>query len=615
MITSQRGIFQGFPEIGRFHRSYSKIKALTKHWLVKMRYPKPIKILEPVVANKIAAGEVVERPASVVKELVENAIDAASTDIRIEVRGGGLQLIRVVDNGWGMSAEEAELCFQRHATSKIESDDDLIRIETLGFRGEALPSIAAVARVTLVTRRPDDAAGMFVVAEGGRIVEKGKRGSPEGTTVSVQNLFWNIPARLKYMRAASTEFGHISHLVSQFALAYPEIRLTLVNEGRLSFQSVGDGDLFSALVKVYGVTTAEAMLPVGSDDESASSVRISGFIGRPSVSRSNRNYLSFFVNRRWIQSRTLTFAVEEAYHPLLTGDRHPVVVMEIEVLPGEVDVNVHPAKSEVRFLRDREVFALVQKAVRRALTENVSMSVLVSNASLSVPSVQHRLEVVDEKYSMPALPEREAQSARGEGLEVQPLPPADRQVPILRVIGQMANTFIIAEGPSGMYLVDQHRAHERVLFERLQRVRGGTREDSQLLLEPVTVEIAPQQAELLATRIEVLSQLGFAIEPFGERTYLVRAVPAVLGQANVADAITEILEQAVDERGNGDWRERLMATLACKGAIKAGQALTSIEMRELLLQLEATTIPPTCPHGSPTMVHLSQAQLEKQFGR
>ncbi|MBI2954012.1 MAG: DNA mismatch repair endonuclease MutL [Chloroflexi bacterium] len=587
-----------------------------------MQHPRPIKVLDLDVANKIAAGEVVERPSSVVKELVENAIDAGATDIRVEVRGGGLQSIRVVDNGWGMSTEGAEMCFQRHATSKIESADDLTRIETLGFRGEALPSIAAVARVTIVTRQASDEVGTFVTIENTAVVEKGRRGCPVGTAVAAQNLFKNIPARLKYVKSAGTEAGNISHLVSQFALAYPEIRFTLITDGRMLFQSVGDGSLFSALVKVYGVTTADAMVEIHSDDERRSGVKVWGFVGGPGVSRSNRNCLSFFVNRRWVQSRALAFAVEDACRPLLPEDRHAVAVVNIEVRPDEVDVNVHPSKSEVRFLRDREVFFSVQNAIRCALAESISLHALTSQPDISLPSLHSRLELIDQRPVAIALPLSAAGTPAGSGATEPPVldasvtEEAEREPTILRVIGQMAGTFIITEGPSGMYLVDQHRAHERVLFDRLGKERVQKHGASQLLLDPVVIELAASQVETLEARLEELSDLGFAIERFGEGSFLVRGIPSAVGRVgNLEESIAEMIEQAAEDGAAGDWQESLLATMACKGAIKAGQALTLLEMRELLLQLEATSIPSVCPHGGPIMVHLSQAQLEKQFGR
>ncbi len=601
-----------------------------------------------MVANKIAAGEVIERPASVVKELLENAIDAASTDIRVEIRGGGLQLIRVMDDGLGIPADEVALCFQRHATSKIHSVEELFSIHTLGFRGEALPSIGAVARVSVLSRQPGEETGVVVEVEGGRVIQEGPRGCAPGTVVSVHDLFANVPARLKFLKAAGTEMAHVSQIVSQFALAYPELRFTLINEGRLAFQSAGDANLLAVLMKVYGINTADGMLALDSGGDAlgergASRHHVDGYVSQPNITRSNRNCISFFVNRRWVQSRTLAYAVEEAYHPFLAPGRHPVAAINISLPPDEVDVNVHPQKTEVRFMREREVFALIQRAVRRVISENFSMPSVVNRPDIVLPEVQRRLELVDQQREpLPRyapLPRVEAPplgtgawAHRGltvenheeigplPALEERAQPPAAAGASILRVIGQMGNTFIIAEGPSGMYLVDQHRAHERVIFERLEEERASaTRDarspDSQALLEPLTVELSLQQAEVVHRRLDFMAGMGFAIEAFGERTYLIRAVPAVLAQPNVGELVREIMDQAAEEHENGDWQREIIASMACKGAIKAGQVLSLVEMRELIVQLESTKLPPKCPHGAPTMVHLSQAQLEKQFGR
>ncbi|MBI4317602.1 MAG: DNA mismatch repair endonuclease MutL [Chloroflexi bacterium] len=578
-------------------------------------YSNRVEVLPPDVANKIAAGEVIERPASVVKELVENAIDAGAADIRVEVRGGGLQLIRVIDDGAGIADDDMETCFQRHATSKIRSAEDLGQIRTLGFRGEALPSIAAVAKVTLVTRPGDSSSGSFAAFEAGAVTERGRRGCPPGTSVSVQNLFSNIPARLKYLKAAATELSHISHLISNYALAYPELRFTLINDGRLASQSIGDGNLVSALIKVYGITTAEGMFALEDGEETASSVHVGGYVSQPAISRSNRNCISFFVNRRWVQSRSLTYALEEAYHPLLADGRHPVAAVNVRLPFDEIDVNVHPTKSEVRFLRDREVFARLQKTVRRTLTTHVSIPALVSHPSALLPGVEKRLEVVADQNAEGRLFAHDDLERPGQ-IPKQPLEhDFSRRLPILRVIGQMGGTFVVAEGPQGMYLVDQHRAHERVLFERLARERGRKAENSQLLLEPLTLELTARQAALLTAKLGDLAEMGLALEQFGDHSFLVRSIPAVLVRADLPQALYEIVDQTIEDHANGDWQDRLTATLACKGAIKAGQVLSLDEMRELLVQLEATSLPPKCPHGAPTMVHLSQAQLEKQFGR
>jgi len=569
----------------------------------------PIRILSADVASKIAAGEVVERPASVVKELLENSLDAGATQIAIEVQGGGVRLIRVVDNGAGIPPEEVDLAFERFATSKVATADDLEGISSLGFRGEALPSIAAVSEVTMVTRSKDELSGIFVNIKDGAILEKAKRGCPPGTTVTVRNLFRNVPARLKFLKSASTENGHIGNLVSQYSLAFPEVRFTLIIDGRTTFRSPGSGSLREVLGAVYGLDVAKAMLAVEAKEGADPLMPgITGFISPISLTRASRSYLSFFVNRRWVQSRMATYALEEAYHGLLMVGRHPIAVINISLLPQEVDVNVHPTKNEVRFRNERDVFSAVQKAVRATLTAQAPMPTLdtLPQPPPAPAAPTERLPAFDVKpgesvVKTPLVPPQTAE-------------PVAKSLPILRVVGQMANTYIIAEGPDGMYLIDQHAAHERVLFERIRNERSRRAVEVQGLLQPVPVELTVRQQELLELQSEALSEYGFGIEHFGERTYLVRSVPAVLRGQNVAQSLVEVLD-FLAEGEKGDRREEIAISLACHGAVRAGQALSHEEMRDLIRQLEQASQPRTCPHGRPTMIHLSASQLEKGFGR
>ena len=565
--------------------------------------PMQIKVLSPELAAKIAAGEVVERPASVVKELVENALDAGATQVAIDVRGGGIDLIRVSDNGWGLASDEAALAFERHATSKIATEADLEAIASLGFRGEALPSIAAVAQVSLLSRTIDEEAGVHLVVKGGRVVEQKRQGCPLGTTVTVRDLFHTVPARRKFLRSATTESGHISHLVSQMCLAFPEVRFTLTLDGRQTIQTSGSGQLRDAFLSLYGLEAAQAMLEVRDDPDDE--VQVWGLVSSPSLNRSNRSQLSFFVNRRWVQSRSLVFAVEEAYHGLLMTGRHPVAVINIQLPLQEVDVNVHPAKSEVRFRRERDVFAAVQKAVRAALIGQMPIP-SVSGVSAHPSSPASSMAFVD------FLRDAGKSPAEAPPLLVEPRP--ERNLPVLRVLGQLSETYIIAEGPDGMYLIDQHTAHERVLFEKVTAQRAAQKVEVQGLLEPLTVELTPAQDELVREQGELLREQGFALEPFGERAYLVRAVPALLRTVDIKDSVREVLD-LVQAETTGDWQERLAISLACHGAVRAGKSLGLEEMRELVRQLEGCSSPRTCPHGRPTMVHLSAAQLEKEFGR
>jgi DNA mismatch repair protein MutL len=565
----------------------------------------PIKILDKKVISQIAAGEVVARPASVVKELVENALDAGASQVAIEVRGGGTSLIRVMDNGSGIASDEVALAFERYATSKIGELDDLQSIATLGFRGEALPSIAAVAQVDILTSADGEAAGTYISVQDGRVSAKKGQARPRGTTVTVRDLFRNVPARRKFLKSVPTENSHIASVVSQYALAYPEVSFTLFLEGRKSLGTVGKGRLIDSIIEVYGAEIARQMLavPEGGWGSSEASVGVTGMIGSPSLGRSGRNYLSFFINRRWVSSRLLAWAVEEAYHGLLPQGKHPVAVIGVALPPSEVDVNIHPAKSEVKFQDERRVFTAVQKAVRQTLL-----------AQTPVP----RIEEVAVAYGKPS-PQAEidwSSALFGRGVARPPseaAPPLTVALPALRVLGQLMGSYIVAEGPDGLYLIDQHAAHERIVFERVKEQRAKREVEVQGLLEPVPFEVTPQEEATLKSHQQEMVEFGFSLESFGDRTYLVRSVPMTLSGGDWSEALRELLESG-EERG--DWQEKVAISIAChSGAVRANQVLSDDEMRALVRQLEKTAVPHTCPHGRPTLIHLSSAQLRREFGR
>ncbi|HEY7984152.1 MAG TPA: DNA mismatch repair endonuclease MutL [Ktedonobacterales bacterium] len=630
----------------------------------------PIRQLPADVAAKIAAGEVVERPASVVKELVENAIDAGAGFIRVELQGGGLELIRVVDDGRGIPADELALAFARHATSKIGALDDLERIRTLGFRGEALASIAAVAHVTLVSRAREAAIGAQAQVAGGVVAPVTPAGAPVGTSVTVRGLFAEVPARLKFLKTRATETGHCLNLLEQFALAFPAIRFSAQSDGRQVFVTPGDGSLRSSLVAVYGVRIADDMVPFGEqlDDDGAAAAdplpdaweadeqrpRVGGYVSRPTTYKGTRHAISLFVNRRWVQSRTLTYAVEEAFHTLLLAGRHPIAVVNLEIDPALLDVNVHPAKTEVRFLRERQVYATVQRAVRAAVLAQAETPEIVPGA-FTVPVESDRLSAWLGAGALPpspapALPadpaagdaqpplwQRTAADDAPDGRAAELAPRgaaagfavpgvADQglvggdKLPVLRVLGQVSQAYIVTEGPNGVYMVDQHAAHERILLERMVRDWRERAVSSQLLLEPLPLELAPSEREAIEAHLERLGGIGFTIEPFGDAALLLRAVPAVLA----AQARQRPLHELLLELAGGDdaaarhgetWEEHALANVACKAAIKAGQTLAPEEQRALIRQLEGAEGRQSCCHGRPTMVHLSLDALERQFDR
>ena len=576
-----------------------------------------IRLLEPQVVAKIAAGEVIERPASVVKELVENALDAGATQISVEVGQGGLEFIRVSDDGCGIPAQETRLAFERYATSKLPSESSLDEIATLGFRGEALPSIAAVADVELVSRPPDALGGAYIRIEAGQVREDGSRGAATGTVVTVRRLFRRQPARLKFLRPRHSEAGQVGTVITHYALVYPEVRFSLSVDGRQTLRTPGSGDLRDAVAGVYGSDLAARMLavsdPAGGPGATAD-ISVSGLISPPDVSRANRSYISLFINRRWVRSRSLTYAVEEAYRGLLPAARFPIAVVDIRIPPAEVDVNVHPTKAEVRLRGEREAFTAVQRRLRRALADQAPVPSLTPAPAWGTGSTA--AAPAPPTATMPSTP-----SAAGAASSLTSLPQADPepsllpQLPLLRPVGQVGSTYIIAEGPDGMYMIDQHAAHERVLYERLLAARREGAVEAQGLLEPATVELSLRQEELWRESSQELDELGFALEPFGGRTYLVRSVPAVLAGREAGQALLEFLDLLGRDDQPSGRSERAAASLACHAAVRAGESLVPEEMRELIQSLERCEMSRTCPHGRPTMIHLSADALAKQFRR
>lgn len=577
-----------------------------------------IKVLPPDLAAKIAAGEIVERPASVVKELVENSIDAGASQITVEIKSGGVEQTKVIDDGHGIPAEEVAIAFQRHATSKIDSQEQLDAITTLGFRGEALPSIAAVSRSVITTRQPLNPAGFRLELLWGETVSSGPHGCPAGTAVEVTDLFGNLPARRKFLRSSSAETSRIQELVSRYALVFPGIRFQLLVDGRVSFTSPGNGQPREALLAVYGPQAATAMLEVHGED-SETGYQVDGFAGAPSLTRANRTYMTFFVNRRWIQSRMLSFAVEEAYTGLLQVKRYPLTALNISIPYEDVDVNSHPSKREVRFREESRVFSVVQRAVRAVLVADSPVPILApppdSDYPAAVaPSFFPRSAFGGNKNAgsshnvMPDYPGAFTGGPPDAAAPRQPAPP-------LRVVGQLKLTYIVAEGPAGMFLVDQHAAHERVLFDRISQKTAEQEPQSQPLLEPVSVELSPSQGDTLRSNRESLENYGFQFEPFGDGSYLLRAVPAIFGETDPAKSLLDVLDMTAFEGLVRQKEDVTAASIACHGAIRAGKSLTEPEMVALLEQLEATPNPHTCPHGRPTMVHFSSNHMEREFGR
>jgi DNA mismatch repair protein MutL len=590
----------------------------------------PIRLLSSEVASQIAAGEVIERPASVVKELVENALDAGARTVTVAVAEAGKRLIEVADDGSGIPPGELPLSVARHATSKLSTAADLFQIATLGFRGEALASIGSVARMTITSRAAGGEAGARIRVEGGMAAPVEPVGAPQGTVVRVEDLYYNVPARLKFLKSDVTERRAVDALVTRYALAYPEVRFKLSQEAGQTLQTAGDGDRRAILAALYGVETARQMLEVQAEDDG---LRLSGFISPVALTRSNRKDITFFVNGRWVQETALNSALLQAYHTLLMVGRFPLAALFLELPAEDVDVNVHPAKAEVRFREQDRIFSFVQRAIRRGL---LAYTPVPQVAPTLWGKAHEEVGIQNEEWQKPAglpggldwtighdpLPVNSDQLSVESGSGVAVIKPEVQHssfvnLPLLRLIGQIGATYLVAEGPDGLYLIDQHAAHERVLFEKLLAQHDHKNIPSQALLSPQVVTLPPAQASLLESQLDLLQHFGFDVSSFGPNAFQVRAMPALFGQADPAAALRALVEDFEEDETplQAELEDRIAGRVCKRLAVKAGQALSPEEQRALLADLEACDSPRTCPHGRPTMIHLSVDMLERQFGR
>jgi DNA mismatch repair protein MutL len=591
----------------------------------------PIHLLSPEVASQIAAGEVVERPASVVKELLENALDAGAKHITIHIREAGQRLVEVSDDGCGIPVDELLLSVERHATSKLNSADDLFRIVTLGFRGEALASIGSVSRLTITSRIIGSSTGGRISVEAGQAGKLQLVGSPVGTLVAVEDLFYSVPARLKFLKHPTTERRHIDEMVTRYALAYPDVHFRLYQDERPALLTSGNGNRREILATLYGVEVARQMLEVLAEEEELS---VTGFISPISLTRSNRREITFFVNGRPVQDPALGTALVQAYHTLLMVGRYPLSILFLKIPAETVDVNVHPTKAEVRFKNADLVFRGVQRAVRRALL-----------AHISVPSMSGNLYWPDSHASPGPGKQMDPAWNISADLKENPItaptpyagaftPSQPRQVgmtgvgvPLLRLVGQIASAYLVAEGPDGLYLIDQHAAHERVLFESFMAMWIGSNQPydgtmtnripAQILLQPVSVDMPTISARIIEDQLPILNRLGFQVELFGKGSFLVRSIPSLLIGMDPTAALAVIVEDFEEDETplQAENEARIIARVCKRAAVKAGQALSPVEQKALLDDLEACQSPRTCPHGRPTMIHLSVDLLERQFGR
>lgn len=627
-----------------------------------------IKRLPEIVANQISAGEVIERPASIVKELVENSIDAGSKEITIEVENGGRDSIRVKDDGKGIAEDDLELAFDRYATSKIENVNDLYSIRTLGFRGEALASIASISKVEIFSRSSDSLKGSKMLLEGGEIIKKAPAGVPVGTDITIRDIFYNTPARYKYLKTIETEFGHISNIVSREAMAYPEIKFTLIHNKREVLKTPGTGNLLDAIYSIYGEELVNNLIELEYEE---SYVKLSGFITRPNYTRSSRNHQIFFVNKRTVYNRSLSRGVEKGYQGLIPPGRYPVVFLNLKLNQVLVDVNVHPSKREVKFSREEIIEKIIEKGVRTNLSRiNTAPQLKVRKQKgdsfqeikfdfdnykpLDTNGRRSNTELSDDnKYFADKPYFTENKQAGGKVAEEnikkdirnnfyrekQPeyfiYNPEVKSIPeervktnyetdkpplpgINRIFGQILNTYILAEGTDGLYIIDQHNAHERVLYEKKYAEYRQQEILTQGLLVPVNIEVTLAEKEIIEKHFDLLNKLGIKIESFGSNSYIVTELPLLLknlpGQVIVREIIDRLLEN--DRKLQpGDLIDDLITLMSCKAAIKAGKYLDMREMIELVAELFNTENPERCPHGRPIIIHISNEDIARSMGR
>lgn len=588
-----------------------------------------VHVLDDNTINKIAAGEVVERPASVIKELVENAIDAKADRIEVEIMAGGTSFMRVSDNGIGMSREDAEKAILRHATSKIVQVDDLQAIATLGFRGEALPSIASVSRFNLQTRQAGAELGTEIKITGGKTTEIGVAGCNLGTTIRVEDLFFNTPARKKFLKTNNTESGRINEFIIKLAISHPEIAFKLINNNKSSLATPGRGDLKETLQSLYGASVGQSLLPLEFEDED---IKLWGFVSKPSAIRSSRSWQTFIVNGRIIASRAIAKAIDNAYHALIPKSGYPLIALNIEVPQHTIDVNVHPQKTEMKFEDESRIFKAVYKAVLDAVRPKGQVGQLGQLAAQADHVQQHvekGLQELNFGQSVMNFPLREEKPAMTwqEGTialaqdksvkSVQSVVDEEKKLPTAGMIpiGQVDDTYIIAQDGDSLYIVDQHAAHERVLFDRFSAQAEHI--PSQQLLVHLILDFSTHESQIIEENLELLAGLGFGLEPSGPNQFRLMEVPADVPSSQAEEFIREVLAsmEELHRPTAAELRQAVLATTACKAAIKAGFKLNYRQMEILLQELNDTAMPYTCPHGRPTIIKFSSDELAKMFKR
>ncbi|HOD34384.1 MAG TPA: DNA mismatch repair endonuclease MutL [Syntrophales bacterium] len=593
-----------------------------------------ITILPDELTQKIAAGEVIERPASIVKELLENALDAGATEITVEIRKGGKEFIRVMDNGEGMGRRDASLAFERHATSKIASFDDLYRVRTFGFRGEALPSVAAVSRVELLTKQGESPAGTRVVVEAGKVKSVSDTGCPAGTSVSVSRIFDNVPVRKKFLKQDATEQGHCVDVISRIALAHPGVRFSVLAGGKRLLDVPGAADPRDRISFILGQDLRDSLIPVKKEKKN---MTVSGFVSTPEQTRANARNMFFYVNKRYVRDPVVSHAVMSAYRGLIESKRYPAVMLFVDVAAEEVDVNVHPTKMEIRFRNPGEVHDIVTEAVaeplaklspRAGTAESVrgSPGEVVEKFKAGVSEAMKRYRVSTGREKAIFRPLRKEENTLNREVEtagtelLQGGEPPDVRIPFsdLRYVGQAGGTYLFFEHEGGVVVIDQHAAHERILFEELKRRAAGETPVSQRLLMPEVVSFPPRDYSSVMACMDSLRETGFDAEPFGGHSVVVKAVPAILAHVHPGTLFRDLADE-MSERGKAEGleelKERVLTFMACRGAVKASQDLSLPEVEELLRKLDEVPFSSSCPHGRPVFTQLTFQELEKLFRR
>lgn len=607
--------------------------------------------MDDTLSNKIAAGEVVERPASIVKELVENAIDAESSSIEITLEEAGLTSIRVTDNGKGMSRNDATLAFERHATSKISNEHDLFRIKTLGFRGEALASIASVSKVKLWTS-DGETEGTEVHIDGGAVIKQSNAAFRKGTDISVEQLFYNTPARLKYMKTIQTELGHTIDLVNRLALSHPFIAFKLVHYGQTILQTSGNGDQRRVLNDIYGVAVAKKMVPFSGEN---ADFKVNGFVTLPEMTRASKNYMTLIVNGRWVKSYTANQAVLDGLHTYLPIGRYPVSVVNVETDPFLTDVNVHPSKQHIRLSKENELFSLLKIAVHEAIKRSIIIPDAIKNEpvkqtpseqvtiwndmypirekkveeEISLPQFKNEVEAIDTKYIeektfYPSSSNVVIESNRPEKVFEEPAqkedatPKKEKRFPSLVPVGQVHGTYIVAQNEDGFYMIDQHAAQERIKYEFFRdKLSKINQDDRQMLLMPLIFHYSGSDMVKIQENIQSLNEVGVFLEEFGPSSYTVKEYPTWFPDGEATSLIEALIEQVLESRKTdiGKLREDTAIMMSCKRSIKANHYLTITDMERLLHDLSIAENPYTCPHGRPVLIHFSTYELEKMFKR